>query len=177
MTALKCGTIKPGLVMAGLLICLLIGCSDNMPLKIGHTVQDFRLQTLDHGRFYLNQQKGNLVLLVFFSTYCTYCKQELIELKELARKYPPGQFTLAAVCTDPQNMDELRGMRNDLDITCPILLDDKGKLFQQFGFRGLPTTLVIDPQGRAALIRMGYNAHILKQIRDHIDIIFNKGAA
>ena len=57
-------------------LCVLVAsCSDQgASIQPGDLAGDFRLKTLDHGRFYLNEHRGKIVVLVFWSTDCKYCK-------------------------------------------------------------------------------------------------------
>ena len=70
-------------VLVGLGV-LLSGCgADSDKVGPGDIAKDFRLDTLTHKRFYLNQHKDKVVVLVFWTTWCSICKTELVELKSL----------------------------------------------------------------------------------------------
>lgn len=127
-------------------------------------MQDFRLESLDHGRFYLNQQRGSVVVLIFWATWCTSCKLAMEELAPIFRSFPDDRIVAAAVCTDPQNATEVRAVAETVGAGYPILLDRGSELFLELGLRALPTIVVIDAEGNIAYQKVGYSMAIKKQI-------------
>ncbi len=155
--------IFPALVLSG-------GCTGEKPLAVGDRVHDFRLETLDHGRFYLNRHQGRVKVLVFWATWCTHCKQELGELSGLAQSYPKDRLTLAGICTDPENASGVRETVTGLGLTFPILLDPGGNLAGKWGIRALPTTLVMDSGGKVISIHKGFNPQIFQHLKSRIQM-------
>ena len=101
--------LSPGILSAFCLAVLLLGCSDDGGnLAPGSPAKDFRLDTLSHDRFYLNQHKGKVVVLLFWNTQCTVCKRQMVDLKSLPGTLPADGLTIAAVCTDPEYIDDLK---------------------------------------------------------------------
>lgn len=151
------------------LILSITGCGkiDNAP-RIGDTVSDFRLDTLTHERFYLNQHKNNVVVLLFWATWCRPCKTEMIELQTLTLRPGWKNVTVAAVCTDPENITDVENIVKHLELTYPILLDYESKLFDKFGLTAHPTTLIIDPHQRLSFLRVGYDSNIMAQINSKV---------
>lgn len=154
----------------------LMGCSKlEKRLIVGEKVTDFRSETTTHERFYLNQHKGKVVVLVFWATWCRPCKTEMLELLSFV-KLPAWQdvFT-AAVCTDPENIDHVKSIVKNLGITYPVLLDHEARLFRRFHLEALPATLVIDRQQRLGFFRVGYDRAMMNHLK--AKVISLKGAA
>jgi peroxiredoxin len=168
------GTAKTILFLTAVL-ALWAGCSRKPDQAVSKDVIDFRLDTLTHERFYLNQYRGKIVVLEFWSTWCTVCKQEMVELKALANEFPPEKVAFAGICNDPENLDGVKAVVESLSITYPVLLDYKARLYNKLGITAVPTTLVIDQQGRVALAREGYDSATLKQIKSGIERLSNSG--
>jgi len=143
----------------------LAGCSTEQSQEQLKTVHDFRLPTLEHGRFYLNEHSGKTVLLVFWATYCQPCKAELTALNELYQSIPADRTTLAAICIDPENIDEVNQIISGLNINYPILLDYNSGIFKKLGLNLTPTTILIAPGGNVVLNQGGYDHQIKKQIQ------------
>jgi peroxiredoxin len=160
--------------LAGI-IALLAACG-NAPDSGKPTGHDFRLPTLSHDRFYLNQHRGRAVMLVFWTTDCPQCLKELAVLGELRREIPTKRLTLAAVCTDPHNLGDLQRIVSRLDISVPVLLDRGAAVKSRFGLRGVPATVLIDPDGRTRSVHYGYSPALFKHMRTQLAMLLDAEA-
>ncbi len=154
-------------------LCVLFAsCSDrgkSASVQSGDLVGDFRLETLAHDRFYLNAQRGKIVVLVFWSTDCKHCKKEMIDLNAAWKtEWEKSGVVLAAPCVNPEDVDEIKQFAKNGPVAYPILLDENMGVFRKYGFHFKPTTIVIDRQGVARLVRFGYSdviaGHIEKAV-------------
>lgn len=151
---------------------LLGGCrKDADTVRTKSEVIDFRLDTLGHERFYLNQYRGKVVVLAFWSTWCTTCKLELVELKSFAASPEYKNLVVVAVCNDPENIDDVKTIAKTLAIDYPVLLDKQAKVFKKLGMSAVPTTIIIDQTGKVSLTRQGYDAGIMRQIKKNIETL------
>lgn len=153
-------------VAAGLLVCRLSPPSGRAGKPA--LAPDFRLDTLDGARFYLNAQRARATVLVFWDTSCTVCKQEMVDLQRMSG--PPDVLAagVAAICTDPENLDTARDIVRQLDIRYPVLLDHGARVRDLYRVSALPTTVVVGPDRRERLRRVGYDANVQRQIRETI---------
>jgi peroxiredoxin len=151
------------------LVFLTISCAKiDGPPGIGKTVTNFRLNTLGHERFYLNQHKGKVVVLVFWATWCRACKTQMVVLQTFTALPGWQDVIVAAVCTDPENLADVKSIVQNLKISYPVLLDPDARLFNKFQLTAYPTTLIIGPQGRLSFTRVGYDAAIMNQIKSKV---------
>lgn len=142
------------------------GCGGDVDVVApGKPARDFRLDTLTRDRFYLNQHRGQVVVLVFWATWCASCKQELAALQPFVQQYPQEKLLIAAICTNPENLDTVKAIAQDLGLTYPVLLDRGAKVFQQYHQRGYPATIIIDQEGIVSFVRPGYSPTFMKQIK------------
>jgi peroxiredoxin len=154
------------------------GCRDDKQvISIDNDIVDFRLDTLGHDRFYLNQSRGKVVVLAFWSTWCTVCKSELVELRSFAASPEYKNLVIAAVCNDPENIDDVKKITQSLGIDYPVLLDKKARVFTKLGMSAVPTTVIIDQNGKVSFSRQGYDANILKQIKTSIESLLASGGS
>jgi thiol-disulfide isomerase/thioredoxin len=65
---------------------------------VGKPASDFTVPTRDGGEFKLSAQKGKVVIISFWASWCTPCRNELPALAKLARERP--EFTYIAVNVD-----------------------------------------------------------------------------
>ncbi len=92
-------------------------------------------------------QKGLVVNL--WATWCTPCVAEMPELSELARKVTGEGILVLPLSSDRGGAEVVRRFYQSHGIAgLPVLLDPKGVASRAWGARGLPTTLIIDRQGR-----------------------------
>lgn len=164
------------IILMACLAATIVGCGRrNGGLKTGGAAQDFRLDTLAHDRFYLNRHKGKVVVLVFWSTWCRYCKSLMVDLQSLPETADNKDFVIAAVCTDPEDINEVTGIVRDIGIKYPVLLDRGGEVAHKYKVSGLPTTVVIDREGNISQVRRGYSPSVSKQIRSKVVSLIERG--
>lgn len=160
MNAAKCT------VLILILALFLNGCT-NKP-AIDSDPIDFRLDTLDHQRFYLNQYRGKTVVLVFWATWCIPCKKELIALNDYTGKPEFSDVVFAGVCYDPEDLDDVKRIVKTLNISYTVLLDNQTKVAEKLGVKAVPTTVVINPKSEISLKEEGYDVETMQKIMKHV---------
>lgn len=100
--------------------------------------------------------KGKVVLVNFWATWCPPCRREMPSMDRLARKLAGTSFTVLAVDIG-EDADTVQAFVSRLDVppSFPILLDPPARMMQTWKLPGLPTTYLIDPQGRIAYSAVG----------------------
>lgn len=97
----------------------------------------------------LENFKGKVVLLNLWATWCAPCKLEMPHLDKLKAKLGSDRFDVVTVSVDRGSPDKPRKFFNDIKISSLALYHDPEA---QIGFTlmaiGMPTTLLIDPEGR-----------------------------
>jgi len=159
-------------VLVGLGVLLSSCGADSDKVSPGDIAKDFRLDTLTHKRFYLNQHKDKVVVLVFWATWCTVCKTELVELKSLRNIPGSENLVVAGICSDPENINEVKQLAKNLNIDYPVLLDKRQSVTDRYGISSFPTTVIIDQKGVVSFIREGYNSAIANQVKTKVAGLF-----
>jgi thiol-disulfide isomerase/thioredoxin len=118
---------------------------------------EFILKTLDGQDLNLGALKGKIVLVNFWATWCGPCKEEMPALERLRQKFPEREFEVLAVTTDNQRK-AIAGFSKTLGLTFPVLLDETKEVSDMFGVRGLPTSVLIDSDGRMLARAVGPRA-------------------
>ena len=164
-------TRRTPLWLVALVALLCANCEDGEtePPAPGAMVADFRLETMQRTRFYLHQQRGKAVVLVFWETWCKVCKEELRSLQTMQRQVGSERVVVASVLGDPENRDAAATVLRGIGVDLPTLLDPGRKLAARLGVREVPTTLIVDPQGRLSFRRQGYDAGVARQIRQSVE--------
>ena len=104
--------------------------------------QDFNLNEVD-----LTEKKGNIMILNFWATWCAPCKEEMPSLEELSKKYP--EILIYPINLEKPNQDKAKKFFTDLDISkLDIYFDPNFSLVKLFNMRGVPTSILIDKNGK-----------------------------
>lgn len=93
--------------------------------------------------------KGKVVLLNIWATWCVPCREEMPQLNALQSELGGEQFEVVALNIDkggPQKAQEFLKETGATDLTA--YYDPSGKLFATLKAVGMPTTLLIDPEGK-----------------------------
>ena len=121
-------------------------------LSNGTQVKNFTLKDLSGKSVSLDQYKGKVVVLNFWATWCPPCRQEMPEFNELSKEFAKsGQAVLLAVnMTDGQRDTpaKVAAFVKDNKYTMPVLLDTEQSLAEYFSIRYIPSTFVINAQGK-----------------------------
>lgn len=114
---------------------------------------DFTLKTLDGPALRLAEQRGQVVLVNFWASWCAPCLVEMPSLQALARRHGPEQLVVLAVNFKESAPTAQRFVqRTGLDL--PVLLDPHGAIARQWQARVFPTTVLVAADGRVqALVR------------------------
>src|SRR5262249_250977 len=92
---------------------------------------------------------GRYVLLNIWATTCGPCISEMPALNELSKKLDPKKFAIVALAEDHDGASAVKTFyqRHKID-RLKIFSDTNGRAPFVLDTRGLPTTLLIDPQGQ-----------------------------
>ncbi len=130
------------------LLLLVAGCSSDQRLAQGDLPPPFSLPTLegDVARF-PEDYTGQVVAIRFWADWCPYCKGEMQELEPVFAGYRDRGLVILAVNVN-QDRETAARFVDSLGIHYPVLLDLRGQTARSYQVIGLPTTYIIDRQGR-----------------------------
>ena len=130
---------------------------------------DFTLRRLDGPNLRLQEQRGQVVLVNFWATWCGPCRQEMPHLNRLYEKYRPSGFVLLGVNID-ENERAAAELATRLGLKFPVLLDTDKRVSRLYDLHAMPATVLIDRDGRARFLHRGYREGMEQtyeqQIRD-----------
>jgi len=108
----------------------------------------FSVPSLDGHELTLKEYGGKYLLVNFWATWCGPCKMEMPSLESLYQKFQNRNFGVIAVSNDIFGAQVVKPYIEAQNLTFPVGLDPKLKVSNEFGVISLPTTFLIDPQGK-----------------------------
>lgn len=116
---------------------------------------DFTLKSAEGRNLRLQEQRGQVVLVNFWASWCGPCKQEMPHLNRLYDKYRASGFTLLAVNIDD---DARHGAATAAKwgLRFPVLLDADKTVTKLYDLGAMPSTVLIDRDGRVRFLHRGY---------------------
>ena len=96
---------------------------------------------------YLNNFKGKLVMINFWATWCAPCRREMPSLEKLTFELP--EIKVYAINMEKPNKLKAQDFFKFIGVlSLDIYFDPELKLVKQFKMRGLPTSILIDKDGK-----------------------------
>jgi thiol-disulfide isomerase/thioredoxin len=110
---------------------------------------DFSFADKDGGTKSLKDFAGQIVLLNIWATWCVPCREEMPALDKLEAKLGGKDFAVVAVNIDKGGPEKAAAFLQETGAThLPLYTDPTGKVFVTLKAVGMPTTLIIDREGR-----------------------------
>jgi peroxiredoxin len=114
----------------------------------GFSAPDFELADSEGNLLHLSELRGHALLVNFWASWCAPCRAEMPALQRVYNRYKDQGFIILAVNTANQdNRGDALAFAGRLGLEFPLLFDERGDVFADYGVRALPTSFFIDPQG------------------------------
>ncbi len=117
---------------------------------------DFTLKSSTGENIRLAEQRGQVVMLNFWASWCGPCREEMPLLDAMSKKYGPMGFTLYGINVDADTADAKKVLEK-IKVTYPVLFDPESKLSELYKVEGMPFSVVIDKKGQVRYIHKGYS--------------------
>lgn len=121
----------------------------------GGPAPDFTLRRGDGQNLRLAEQRGRVVMVNFWATWCAPCRQEMPHLERLHAKYRNTGFVLLGVSIDDDPKQAVE-VAQRLGVSFPILLDVDKQVSRRYDLRTMPSTVLIDRDGQVRHVHRGY---------------------
>jgi peroxiredoxin len=144
--------------------CVFQGCSSAptevkaaslKPGKDRHQAPDFTLKDADGKTVHISDYKGKVVVLDFFATWCEPCKIEIPWFMEMERKNKDKGFEVLGVSMDDEGWEVVKPFMRDVGMNYRVLIGNDQTAQLYGGIDSLPTTFLIDREGKIAAVHIG----------------------
>lgn len=119
-------------------------------LAVGSVFPDFQVTSLDSKPLSVSAEKGKIVLIDFWATWCGPCVGELPNVQKVYAQYHDKGFDIIGISLD-QDKDKLTTFLKDKGVPWPQYFDGKGwenKVSTTYGINSIPATYLLGKDGK-----------------------------
>jgi len=146
--------------IAGIIVFTVVAVSTTATLfgqsKSSEAAPGWELQGADGKTVHSSDFKGKVVILDFWATWCPPCKAEIPGFIALQKEYGKKGLAVVGISVDEGGADVVKEFAQKLGMNYPVVLADE-KTPQVFGgIEAIPTTFIIDREGRIVTNHLGF---------------------
>ena len=124
--------------------------------RVGGPAPTFSSWDLNGTKVSLADFKGRPVLLTFWATWCTVCRDELPALQRIQDRYQSTGFTILAVNYRETDNRRLKQYLDELHVNLKAVIDPEGTIASAYGVQiGLPVNVLLDRTGKVVQVIVG----------------------
>lgn len=144
--------------------------ADEDALEPGTTPPSFLGRDLRGNEISLEDLRGRVVLVSFWSSQCDPCLDDMPVLEHIQTQVEPAELRVVAVnMRDPQARTVRASLSGNKELKCAYTFDRRNLIANSYGIEVLPTMILVDKQGRIAHVQRGADEDRLEQIADRIN--------
>ncbi len=135
----------------------------------GDLAPDFTLPTLNgQDSKSLSASHGKIRYLDFWASWCIACRVSIPEMIVMQQELGEERLKIIAISVD-EWIDDATRFLSRYSINYDNLSDPQGEIAEAYGLLAMPTSFVIDPEGRVTLVHQGFKPGDMTAIRAHIE--------
>lgn len=123
--------------------------------EIGDTMPAYSGKLLDGSDFQLAQQKDKVVLINVWATWCGPCRFEVPELEALHKQFSASGLKIIGISVDEGGEDTVKQFVAEHKMTYAVAVDPEGRIANLLQTTVLPTTVLIDRNGKIVWRQVG----------------------
>ena len=129
--------------------------STSASTNVGDAMPAYTAKTLDGAPYDLASEKGNVVLLNVWATWCGPCRFEIPELQKMHDELSARGFKVVGVSVDEGDAKEVKDFIANQKMTYPVVHDPDGRIANLLATTVLPTSVLIDRHGKIVWREVG----------------------
>jgi peroxiredoxin len=150
-------------VLCGVLCVWSLGASADVTGQ----APDFTLKSSRGENIKLRELRGTGVWLHFWAAWCGPCRTEMPLLDELYQEYRDYGFTILGVNLD-ENRDQANLLLDKIPVSFPVLFDPANSTSETYQVDAMPTTVLIDRNGKVRYHHRGYKDGYMDHYRTEV---------
>jgi cytochrome c biogenesis protein CcmG, thiol:disulfide interchange protein DsbE len=124
-------------------------------IAIGEPMPAYTAKLLDGSDYDVASERGNVVMINLWATWCGPCRYEIPELEKLHKDHAGERFKVVGVSVDEGGAQVVKEFVEEQKMTYPVVLDPEGRLATMLDTTILPTTILVDRQGKVVWKKLG----------------------
>ena len=137
---------------------------------VGKPAPDFELDLLGGKKFHLAENKGKVIVLDFWATWCGPCLQAMPQIDKVTHEFADKGVQLIAVNLQ-EGPDKITAMLERQKLSPTVALDKDGIVAEKYGANAIPQTVVIDREGKVTRLFIGGGPHLGDQLREALQAL------
>lgn len=137
---------------------------ESSPL-LNQDAKGFKLPLLAGDDFDLVKERGKVIVLDFWATWCGPCIKSLPDMIDQMSAFDPQKVRFIGV-NQAEAKAQVKTFLETRGWQMEVALDANQRVGQSFGVEGIPHTVVIGPDGKVAYVKTGYEADGAKKIAE-----------
>ncbi|KGJ95014.1 TlpA family protein disulfide reductase [Colwellia psychrerythraea] len=142
-------------IMKSLLVSLLLFATNANALELGKPAPDFTLKSMAGTNLKLAEQRGKIIVINFWASWCGPCRKEMPVLQKFYNKYQDLGVSVWGINVEQENQAG-RDFLADLNLSFPILFDASNTISATYQVEAMPTTIIVDRDGLVRYAFKGY---------------------
>ncbi len=134
--------------------------------RIDTKAPSFKARTMDNHKLSTKNLKGKVIVMNFWFTGCSPCRQEIPQLNKLQKKYKDKEVVFVAVALDAEY--KLDAFLKETPFEYQMIADGR-YIANKFEVTSYPTNIVLDTEGNIQTYEVGYKHDIIERLSYKID--------
>ncbi len=140
---------------------------------LNQDAKPFTLPLLGGGDFDLAKEKGKVIVLDFWATWCGPCIKSLPQMIDEMSAFDKQQVRFVGI-NQAEDKDTVKTFLETRGWKFEVALDADQRVGQNFGVEGIPHTVVIGPDGKVAYVKSGYDPEGAKEVTETVKKLLQK---
>lgn len=142
--------------------------AEALGISAGQDVPDFRATTLDGRGISLSEQRGEVVVIVYWKTDRGRSLPALKDINEVVDSFAKKGVKVIAVIPDSDDRETAKSILRENNFNFPVVLDPDRKIYSQYEIRVYPTTIIVNRQGKLDFAIMSHPQGFKKLLAAHL---------